>query len=154
MIGDGTYLMNPTELVTAIQENLKLTVLVLDNGGYQSINHLALANADASAGNEFRHRNGSRTPDGEPVVVDYAANARSMGTDGIHVETVEQLRTTLETARDSKRTTVIVCLTDPNRPLLGSGAFWDLGVPEEATSPQTVVLARSLQAARTRQRNY
>ena len=54
MIGDGTYLMSPTELVTAVQEGLKLTVVVLDNGGYQSINRLALGNTGASAGNEFR----------------------------------------------------------------------------------------------------
>ena len=154
VIGDGTYLMNPTELVTAIQETLKLTVLVLDNGGYQSINHLAIDNSDASAGNELRRRNGSRTPDGEHVVIDYAANARSMGTDAIGVDTVEQLRTALQTARQAARTTVIVCPTDPDRPLLGSGVFWDLGVPEEADALGTVSLARAHQAARYRQRSY
>ena len=154
VIGDGTYLMNPTELVTAAQEGLKLTVLLLENGGYQSIHHLALGNLNASAGNEFRSRNGGRLPDGAQVVIDYEANARSMGVDAVRAETPDALRTALEIARLSERTTVIVCTTDPNRPLLSSGAFWDLGVPESATSPATAQLAADHQAARAAQRSY
>jgi 3D-(3,5/4)-trihydroxycyclohexane-1,2-dione acylhydrolase (decyclizing) len=137
VIGDGTYLMNPTELVTAAQERLKITVLVLDNGGYQSINHLALGNADASIGNEFRTRNGRRIPDGDPITVDYVANARSMGVHAVSVATTEDLRAALRAVRTESETTVIVCPTDPARPLLGSGAFWDLGVPVTSTTAGT-----------------
>jgi 3D-(3,5/4)-trihydroxycyclohexane-1,2-dione acylhydrolase (decyclizing) len=154
VIGDGTYLMNPTELVTAAQEGLKLTVLLLENGGYQSINHLALGNLNASAGNEFRIRNGGRLPDGDRLEVDYEANARSMGVDSVRAETPDALRTALELARLVERTTVIVCPTDPGRPLLSSGAFWDLGVPETATSSATAQLAADHQAARAAQRSY
>jgi len=154
VIGDGTYLMNPTELVTAAQEGLKLTVLLLDNGGYQSINHLALGNLNASAGNEFRTRNGGRLPDGAWLSIDYEANARSMGVDAVRAETPDGLRAVLELARLGERTTVIVCPTDPNRPLLSSGAFWDLGVPETAESPQTNQLAAAHLKGRARQRSY
>ena len=155
VIGDGTYLMNPTELVTAAQEHLKITVLVLDNGGYQSINHLARSGANASTGNEFRARNGQRLPDGDRVDVDYVANARSMGVKATLARTSDALQTALETARHQTETTVIVCPTDPDRPLLGSGAFWDLGVPETATTPGTAKAASEhLNRRRERQRSY
>jgi 3D-(3,5/4)-trihydroxycyclohexane-1,2-dione acylhydrolase (decyclizing) len=153
VIGDGTYLMNPAELVTAAQEGLKLTVLLLDNGGYQSINHLARGSFAASAGNEFRQRDG-RLPAGEPVGVDYAANAISMGVDATTAETRDGLRAALEAARKSERSTVIVCPTDPDRPLLSSDAFWDLGVPEVADSLPTERLAADHKAARSAQRDY
>jgi 3D-(3,5/4)-trihydroxycyclohexane-1,2-dione acylhydrolase (decyclizing) len=154
VIGDGTYLMSPTELVTATQEQLKLTVVLLDNGGYQSINHLALASTNVSAGNEFRQRAGGRLPDGPPVLVDYVANASSMGTDAVKAISRDALRETLQQARDSTNTTVIVCPTDPDRPLLSSGAFWDLGVPDVSDSPVTEQLTAAHKAARSTQRTF
>jgi len=153
VIGDGTYLMNPTELVTAGQEQLKLTVVLLDNGGYQSINHLALGNFAASAGNEFRKRDG-RLPAGAPIHVEYAENARSMGVHAVRADTPQALRDALDVARETDRPSLIVCRTDPSRPLLASGAFWDLGVPDVAESPPTEQLAAGHTAARAAQRNY
>lgn len=88
VIGDGTYLMNPTELFTSAQERLKLTVVLLDNGGYQSISRLALGKAGATAGNEFRSRQeGGRLPIGERIGVDYVANARSLGCESLRWRT-------------------------------------------------------------------
>lgn len=149
VIGDGTYLMNPTELVTAAQERLKITVLVLDNGGYQSINHLALAATEASAGSEFRSRNPEAPlPDGDTIKVDYVENARSMGVYATRVKTVSDLRIALDTARRKSKTTVIVCSTDPAGALLSSGAFWDLGVPEVASTAGTSEAVRQHLARR------
>jgi len=132
VIGDGTYLMHPSELVTAVQEDLKLTVIVLDNGGYQSINRLALGSTGTAAGNEFRRRG-----DGERLAIDYAANARSMGCEGVVAASADELRTALREARAGNDTTVIVCPTEPGRSLLPAGAFWDLGVPEVAADETT-----------------
>jgi 3D-(3,5/4)-trihydroxycyclohexane-1,2-dione acylhydrolase (decyclizing) len=119
--------MAPTELVTAVQEGLKLTVVLLDNGGYRSIDALGDGVAPSSA---FH------------APVDYVANARSMGCDAVLAETVDELEAALAAARAGDATTVIVCPTEPGRRLLGSGAFWDLGVPEvaadEATRRRTV----------------
>jgi 3D-(3,5/4)-trihydroxycyclohexane-1,2-dione acylhydrolase (decyclizing) len=138
VIGDGTYLMHPTELVTAVQEDLKLTVVILDNGGYQSINGLALGHAGTAAGNEFRRRGADgRFPDGERLAVDYVANARSMGCEAVLAATVDELDAALRGARDGDATTVIVCPTDPDRGLLSAEAFWDLGVPEVADDETT-----------------
>jgi 3D-(3,5/4)-trihydroxycyclohexane-1,2-dione acylhydrolase (decyclizing) len=154
VIGDGTYVMAPTELFTAVQERLRLTVVVLDNGGYQSISRLALGSTGSTVGNEFRARgDGGRLPDGAPVRVDIAANARSMGCEGIVAATTDELRAALADARArSDRPTVIVCPTAPGRSLLGSGAFWDLGVPEVATSKDTRARTAAHVEARRAQR--
>jgi 3D-(3,5/4)-trihydroxycyclohexane-1,2-dione acylhydrolase (decyclizing) len=125
VIGDGTYLMSPTELVTAVGERLKLTVVVLDNGGYRSIESLGLAGTGTGVSQPFA------------VAVDYVANARSMGCEAILAETVDQLDAALRAARDGSSTTVIVCPTAPRRALLSAGAFWDLGVPEVADDEAT-----------------
>ena len=133
VIGDGTYLMNPTELVTAAQEGINVTVVVLDNGGYQSISHLALGKSGETEGNEFRVRGtDGRAPTGDPIQVDFAANAESMGAHAIEATTVEELRAALEQARAMPWPVVVVCRTDPHGALPDSGAFWDLGVTEVA----------------------
>ena len=155
VIGDGTYLMNPTELFTAAQEGLKLTVIVLDNGGYQSINHLALENSGTSAGNEFRRRGADgRLPDGDLQRMDFVANARSMGCEATWAATKAELGEAMRRARAQDRTTVIVCPTAPTRPLPASGAFWDLGIPRIATDTATQELAAAHQARSTAQRHY
>ena len=155
VIGDGTYLMGPTELLTAVQEGLKLTVVVLDNGGYQSINRLALGYTGSGAGNEFRRRGaGGRFPDGERVAVDYVANARSMGCEAVLAETVEALDDALRKARAGATTTVIVCPTAPERALLSAEAFWDLGVPEVADDEVTRRLTAEHLARAEAQRRY
>jgi 3D-(3,5/4)-trihydroxycyclohexane-1,2-dione acylhydrolase (decyclizing) len=122
VIGDGTYLMSPTELVTAVQERLKLTVVVLDNGGYQSINALA---GEGSVRSDFE------------APVDFVANARSMGCEAVLATTADELRDALVAAHRGDATTVIVCPTERGRFLLPSGAFWDLGMPEVAADAAT-----------------
>jgi 3D-(3,5/4)-trihydroxycyclohexane-1,2-dione acylhydrolase (decyclizing) len=150
LIGDGTYLMGASELVTAVAEHWKLTIVVLDNGAYGSIDALARAKAGVSVGNEFVARS-----DGRPLAVDYAANAESFGCRGRRAEDPEALSAALAEARAADLTTVIHCPTVPHRPLLDTGAFWDLGVPEAAADESTRALAEAHLAARERlQRRY
>jgi 3D-(3,5/4)-trihydroxycyclohexane-1,2-dione acylhydrolase (decyclizing) len=150
LIGDGTYLMGASELVTAVQERWKLTVVVLDNAAYGSIDALARGKAGVSVGNEFVAR-----ADGGRLAVDYAANAESFGCRGRRADYVAALSAALAEARKGDVTTVIHCPTMPGRPLLDSGAFWDLGVPETADSEPARSLAETHLAARERlQRRY
>jgi 3D-(3,5/4)-trihydroxycyclohexane-1,2-dione acylhydrolase (decyclizing) len=130
VVGDGTFLMNPTELVTAVQERLKITVVLIDNGGYGSIDGLAVGRTGGSVGNMFRARgDDGRFPDGERVVVDFAANAASMGCEATVAETADALRRALAAARGSAAPTVIVCPVK-GRPLIDAGASWEIGVAE------------------------
>ena len=155
VVGDGTFVMSPTELVTAVQESLKITVVVLDNGGYQSINGLAIANTGVGIGNEFRHRGtDGRFPDGERVAINIAAMAESMGCGGVAVESVEEFRDALDRARRGSTSTVIVVPVAADRPVISGGAFWDLGVPEVSSDPVTDRLTAEFLARRGAQRSY
>jgi 3D-(3,5/4)-trihydroxycyclohexane-1,2-dione acylhydrolase (decyclizing) len=147
VIGDGTYLMGSTgELVTACQEGLKLTVLVIENGGYQSIHALQRTRTGRSFGLEFRGLGG------DYVEVDYAANARSLGCAAYRAETTEQLADALDAARDEAGPVVIAVRVERQRPLLDSGCWWDVGVPEVAERPETRKLAREHLRGRALQR--
>jgi len=104
-IGDGTYLMNPTEIVTSAQESLKFTLILSENHGYQCIRQLQMGKVGHSFGNEFRGRNfATNRLEGEYIEIDFARNAESMGARAWHVRTEEELRKALREARAEKRT--------------------------------------------------
>jgi 3D-(3,5/4)-trihydroxycyclohexane-1,2-dione acylhydrolase (decyclizing) len=92
--------------------------VLLVNGGYQSIHALQRSVLGAGFGTEFR------------APVDYEGNARSLGCEAWTATTPDELATALREAREQPRPGVIVCHVEPHRMLLGSGAWWDLGVPE------------------------
>ena len=141
VIGDGSYLMAPTELVTAAEMGLKITVLVLVNGGFRSIESLQLAITGESLGTAFA-----------PAGVDYAANARSLGCAAHTATTPDELRAALVAARRATRTTVIACPVEPRRMLLGSGAWWDLGVPRASGRAEVLERTRVHDEGARRQR--
>jgi 3D-(3,5/4)-trihydroxycyclohexane-1,2-dione acylhydrolase (decyclizing) len=132
-IGDGTYLMNPTELVTAMQERLKITVVISENHGYQVIRKLQMLRTGESFGNEFRARNpATNRLDGDYLQIDFAMNARSMGARAWHVRTPQALSAALAEARAEERSCVIVVDTEPHRFLPGAGMWWDVA-PAQTT---------------------
>ena len=132
-----------------MQESWKVTVVVLDNAAYGSIDALARGKSGVSVGNELVARAG-----GGPLPVDYAANAGSFGCRGRRADDGDALAAALAEAREGDVTTVIHCPTAPGRPLLDTGAFWDLGVPEAATSESTRALAQAHLAARERLQRF
>jgi 3D-(3,5/4)-trihydroxycyclohexane-1,2-dione acylhydrolase (decyclizing) len=156
VIGDGTYLMGSTsELVTARQEQLKLTVLVVENGGYQSIHALQRRSTGRSFGLEFQERPGDGAGPGPPYVdVDYAANARSLGCAVHTASSPDELREALDAARAQTGPVVIVTRVEPHRLLLDSECWWDLGVAEVAEREETRALALEHARGRELQRFY
>ncbi len=152
-IGDGTYLMNPSELVTAMQENLKVTVVIADNHGYQIIRRLQMARAGRSFGNEFRARDKKTNRlEGEYLPIDFAKNAESFGARAWHVTTCEELRNALREAREEPRSCVIVAEVEKHRYLPGSGAWWDVAPAEVTNDPVTHDLRAEYERDRQRQR--
>jgi 3D-(3,5/4)-trihydroxycyclohexane-1,2-dione acylhydrolase (decyclizing) len=138
LIGDGTYLMNPTELMTAVQEGLKITVVLSENHGYQCIRRLQMWRTGVSFGNEFRHRDpGKNRLEGEYVRLDLAKNAESFGARSWHVETADGLRQALRAARAERRPSVIVVETEKHRVLPGGGVWWDVAPAEVSKDPAT-----------------
>ena len=138
LVGDGTYLMNPTELVTAVQEGLKITVVLAENHGYQCIRRLQMWRTGVSFGNEFRRRDpGTNRLEGEYLPIDLAKNAESFGARTWHVETPEQLRQALREARAEPRTCVIVAEVEKHRFLPGGGTWWDVAPAEVSQDART-----------------
>jgi 3D-(3,5/4)-trihydroxycyclohexane-1,2-dione acylhydrolase (decyclizing) len=154
LIGDGTYLMMPTEIVTSIQQGIKIIVVLVDNKGFGSIGGLSRSLGMGGFGTNCNTRTASGQLDGEPFQVDYAANARSLGAHALTARTIEQFRDALQQAKTLDRTTVIVVETDPAIHVPGYESWWDVAVPE-VSSMESVREARGrYEEARKRERRY
>ena len=153
MVGDGSYLMLNSEIVTAVAEGLKLTIVVLDNHGFQCILALQRAVGVPDFGNELRFRDrASNRLTGPYVPIDFRAHAEAMGALALLAHTPDELRGALAQARAVDRVTVIVVPTEPEKRVPGFESWWD--VPVAAASEQQGVRdARdSYEQARRRQR--
>jgi len=137
LVGDGTYLMNPTEIVTALQERLKITLVISDNHGFQIIRNLQMGRVGHSFGNEFRARDRAGHLAGDYLPVDYAANAASLGARVWRAHTREELRAALAEARAETGPCAIVVETEPHRYLPDSGVWWDIAPAEVSDDPTT-----------------
>lgn len=154
IIGDGTYLMGSSELVTAVQEGLKVTLILLENHGYQSIHALQRARVGYSFGLEFRRRTNGGDPrlDGPYLEVDFAANAASYGCTTFTASTVPEMEVALSAARGEEGPCVIVAHVEPHRLMLSSNCWWDVGVPQVASSPETLRAVAAGDRGRAEQR--
>jgi 3D-(3,5/4)-trihydroxycyclohexane-1,2-dione acylhydrolase (decyclizing) len=123
LLGDGSYLMLNSELLSSVVSGHKLVVVVCDNGGYAVIERLQVGEGAASFNNMFDGIGPNR------VTVDWAAHARALGCAAERVESSAGLAAALERARASERTYVIALQTAPDA-WTGGGAFWQVGVPE------------------------
>jgi 3D-(3,5/4)-trihydroxycyclohexane-1,2-dione acylhydrolase (decyclizing) len=144
VVGDGTYLMNPTEIVTAMQEGLKITLIISENHGFQVIRQLQMAKAGRSFGNEFRTRDtASHRLEGEYLSLDFAQNAASLGARVWKASTPEEIRAALrEARREQHRPCAVVVETEKHRYLPGSGVWWDVA-PAEVSSDRITQELRS-----------
>ncbi len=131
MVGDGSYLMMSSEIVTSIQEGYKLTIVVLDNHGFSSIGGLSQSVGSGGFGTDYRFRDSETGQlDGEHVPVDFAANAESLGAHSIRAVTRDDLQRALDEARRKNRTTVIVLEVDKEMRVPGYESWWDVPVAE------------------------
>ncbi|MEW2414996.1 3D-(3,5/4)-trihydroxycyclohexane-1,2-dione acylhydrolase (decyclizing) [Streptomyces sp. NPDC046866] len=141
LVGDGTYLMNPTEIVTAVQEGVPIKVLIVDNHGYASIGGLSGAVGGEGFGTAYRFRAGDGSYTGPPLPVDLAANAASLGMAVIRTRTVGDLRKALAQAREADRPTCVYAQTRTPDTVSGpppAQAWWDVPVAETATRTAAV----------------
>jgi 3D-(3,5/4)-trihydroxycyclohexane-1,2-dione acylhydrolase (decyclizing) len=130
MVGDGSWLMMSSDLVTAVQEGIKLTVVLIDNHGFASIGGLSGAVGSGGFGTEYRYR----TPDGrlagDRLPVDLAANAESLGACVLRARDADDLGTALRTARGMDRTVVIHVEADREVRVGCYDSWWDVPVAE------------------------
>jgi 3D-(3,5/4)-trihydroxycyclohexane-1,2-dione acylhydrolase (decyclizing) len=155
VIGDGTYLMGNTELVTAVQEGLDITVILIENGGFQAIRSLQVGKTGVPFGNEFRTRDaGDDRLSGDFLDVDYAANARSLGCSTHTATTLEEFDSALAAARAEQGPSVIVTKVEPYRLMSGTECFWDVGIAQTSGREQVRALSEQHQAGQETQRFF
>ena len=156
LMGDGNYQMHPMELVTAIQEQTKITVLLVDNGGFQSIHGHQKALVGHSLGNEFKIRDPETKllDDGEFIDVDYVKNAQSIGLKAWRATDEAEIRQALTAARSETGSCMIVVPTEKYRYTPESGIWWEVIGAEVTGDPKTKELVDAREAGRVNQRFY
>jgi 3D-(3,5/4)-trihydroxycyclohexane-1,2-dione acylhydrolase (decyclizing) len=146
LVGDGTYLMMPTEIVTAVQEGIAIKVLLVQNHGYASIGGLSESVGGERFGTAYRFTSDDGTFTGAPLPVDLAANAASLGMRVLRAKTVRDLRAALAEARAADTPTCVYVETETADTVSGpppAQAWWDVPVAETATR-SSAVKAREL----------
>ena len=142
LVGDGSYLMMATEIVTAVQEGATLTIVLFDNHGFGSIGGLSDAVGCQGFGTEYRTRSASGILDGDLIAVDFAANAASLGATVETAADAASLQRALEAARNTKGVSVIVVPVDRAARSPGYEAWWDVPVAQVSTLPSVMRCAR------------
>jgi len=148
LVGDGSYLMLGTEIVTAVQEGLKLTIVLVDNHGFNSIGALSRSLGTDGFGTQYRfRRNGTLGVDSDgsppPVLpVDLAANAESLGATVVRCRTIDDLRAGLEQAKRLDETVVLTIEVDRYEGVPGYESWWDVPVAE-VSAVESVRAARA-----------
>ncbi|WP_208385678.1 3D-(3,5/4)-trihydroxycyclohexane-1,2-dione acylhydrolase (decyclizing) [Curtobacterium salicis] len=142
MIGDGSYLMLHTELVTAVAEGIKIIVVLIQNHGYASIGHLSETVGSERYGTKYRYLDETRSfENGEPLPVDLAANARSYGVDVIEVQpgpdSIADLSAAVRQAKANDHTTLVHINSDPLVYAPDGDGWWDVPVAQTSTLPST-----------------
>jgi 3D-(3,5/4)-trihydroxycyclohexane-1,2-dione acylhydrolase (decyclizing) len=144
MVGDGSYLMMATELVTAVQEGVKVIVVLVQNHGFASIGSLSESLGSQRFGTDYRYRDDSGRLAGDKLPVDLAANAASLGAEVIRVATAAEFTDAVKVAKANDRTTVIHVETDPHIYAPDSESWWDVPVSQVS----------ALESTRTAYENY
>lgn len=136
LCGDGGYLMNNHEIVTAIQEGVRFTILLLNNNGYASIGGLSESIGSERFGTMYKYRDDATGQlSGGFLPVDLAKNAESLGANVIRATDRGSLENALAQAKTADRTTVIYIETSLYRTVKGYHAWWEVPVAEVSTSP-------------------
>jgi len=155
LVGDGSFLMMAQEIATAVQEGVKLVIVLVQNYGFASIGALSEELGSQRFGTRYRARD-SRTGrlDGDLLAVDLGANAASLGAEVLYADTVAAFEEALRSARASDRTTVVHIQTDPLVPAPSSEAWWDVPVAEVAELQSTRDARRTYEQHKRQQRTY
>lgn len=146
LVGDGSYLMLNSELVTAASMGVKLTVVVLDNHGYGCINRLQRACGGESFNNVMKAH------DGKAPAIDFEAHAKSLGAFSERVKSVPELDAALDRARAANGVRVIVIETDGQQSTQAGGAWWEVAVPQVSSRAEVVAARKSYELNKQQQK--
>jgi 3D-(3,5/4)-trihydroxycyclohexane-1,2-dione acylhydrolase (decyclizing) len=159
LVGDGSYLMLSSEIVTAVQEGLKLTIVLVDNRGYNSIGSLSRSLGLDGFGTLYRYRrNGALPLDSDEstdyLPVDLAANAESLGAEVIRAGSIAELRAGLEAAKSEPGVTVIAIEVDRYEGVPAYASWWDVAVAEVSEVDAVREARKQYEEARRDERSH
>jgi 3D-(3,5/4)-trihydroxycyclohexane-1,2-dione acylhydrolase (decyclizing) len=155
MVGDGSYLMLHTEIVTSIQEGYKLTIVLVDNGGFRCIRELQTQSGSPAFGNELRYRDpSSNRLDGPTVDIDFEVNARSLGAVAYRASNPDELRTALANARKQTTTTLIYAPVESQERMRGFESWWDVPIAAVSGEESVRVARVEYEKALEKQRSF
>jgi 3D-(3,5/4)-trihydroxycyclohexane-1,2-dione acylhydrolase (decyclizing) len=152
MVGDGSYLMMAQELVTAVQEGIKLVVVIVQNHGFASIGGLSETVGVPGFGTTYRFRSDRGRLDGDRLPVDLAANAASLGAQVLRAHSLGSFRACLSQALAATRTTVVHVECDQQTGSPSSLSWWDVPVAEVSTQQVTRAARSAYERAKASQR--
>jgi 3D-(3,5/4)-trihydroxycyclohexane-1,2-dione acylhydrolase (decyclizing) len=135
MVGDGSFLMLHSELLTSIQERKKINVILLDNHGYQCIHNLQRAHGSEGFGNEFRYREeAAKKLSGEPLPIDFAGYAKALGVKVFKANSINELKSAIKAAKQETVSTLIEIKVIPGTGTDGYESWWRVDTAEVSGS--------------------
>lgn len=154
IVGDGSYLMAPQEIVTSIREGIKLNIILIDNHGFQSIGGLSKSIGGAGFGTHYKYRGADGQFGGANLPIDFAGNARSLGANVIAAKDLPSLRAALEESKRAMQTTVVVVETDREERVPGYESWWDVAISEVAEIDDVRAARAEYEQAKQRERYF
>src|SRR5699024_1039797 len=148
MVGDGSFLMLHSEIVTALQYDYKVNLLLFDNSGYGCINNLQLEHGSNSYCTEFTK------PDGSVFTVDYAQVAKGYGLETYTATNDQELEAAMEKVKQSEQSTLIHIKVIHKTMTAGYEGFWNVGVSESSTNENVTKLAKEMIEKRSQAKQY
>jgi len=146
LVGDGSFLMLHSELVTALQEGIRIHVVLFDNRGFQCIRGLQESQGSAGFGNESRRReSGARAAAGEYHAIDFASYAGALGAEVFRANSLAELEAAITAARSSSRATLIEVKAGRDSMTHGYESWWRVGVAEVSRNPRVTEAAAAMQ---------
>ena len=153
IVGDGSYLMMAQEIVTSVQEGIKLNIVLLDNHGFSSIGGLSRSCGNEGLGTEYRYRQGEKYA-GDCLPVDFEANAASLGAWTTRTASAKDLEPALKKAREQSRTSVVVIETAYAQSVPGYESWWDVPIAEVSERESVKAARREYDEARKKERYF
>jgi 3D-(3,5/4)-trihydroxycyclohexane-1,2-dione acylhydrolase (decyclizing) len=153
LVGDGSYLMMAQELVTSLQEGMKLNVILVDNHGFASIGGLSRSLGNEGMGTDYRHAKNGRY-EGETIQIDFRANAESLGAWAVRANSIDEFKRALENGRKESRTSVIVVETEISARVPGYESWWDVPVAEVSEIDAVKTARAEYERARVKERYF
>ena len=155
LVSDGSFLMLHSELLTAVQENIKITIVMFDNGGFQCIQSLQKEHGSREGfGNELRYRTQTDRLDGDYMTIDFAGIARSLGAKAYTVTDLKDLSGVIEKAQAEKTATLIDIKVVPGTHSGGYESYWRVGAAEVSENPETLAARNQHEEAAQKARDW